>query len=94
MTKEQILDYLSEHKAEFREKYRVNRIGLFGSFAKGTANEESDIDLLVDMPSDLDRFYDLKERLEAQLSKKVDLGYESALRELVRRQIQDETIYV
>ena len=29
-------------------KYGLKRIYLFGSFAKGTANEDSDIDLLIE----------------------------------------------
>ncbi len=35
MTKENILSYLTQHKQEFKEKYSVEQIGLFGSYARG-----------------------------------------------------------
>ena len=73
MTKEQILSYLHEHKAEFQRKYGVEEIGLFGSFARGDAKAESDIDLLVSMPSTFDNVMNLKFELEESLHKKVDL---------------------
>ena len=38
---------LQKHKATL-EKYGVKKIGLFGSFVRGEANEKSDIDFLVD----------------------------------------------
>ncbi len=70
MTKEQILSYLHEHKAEFQRKYGVEEIGLFGSFARGDAKAESDIDLLVSMPSTFDNVMNLKFELEESLHKK------------------------
>lgn len=73
MTKEQILSYLLAHKAEFQKKYGVEEIGLFGSFARGEDKEESDIDLLVTMPSTFDNVMNLKFELEESLHKKVDL---------------------
>ena len=41
MTKVEILDFLISHKKEFYDKYGVERIGLFGSFAKGNATAKS-----------------------------------------------------
>lgn len=73
MTKEQILGYLLAHKAEFHKKYGVEEIGLFGSFARDEAKEESDIDLLVTMPSTFDNIMNLKFELEESFQKKVDL---------------------
>jgi len=49
MTKVEILDFLTSHKKEFHDKYGVEKIGLFGSFAKGNATAKSDIDIFVDM---------------------------------------------
>jgi predicted nucleotidyltransferase len=55
------------------EKYRVKKAILFGSYAKGKANEESDIDLVVEAPLEGLAFYDLANALEDALHKKVDL---------------------
>ncbi len=42
------LDYIREIIVPLGETYPVKKIWLFGSYAKGTANENSDIDLLVE----------------------------------------------
>lgn len=46
MTKNQILNFLATHKTEFKEKYQVAKIGLFGSYALDTQTEKSDIDCI------------------------------------------------
>lgn len=46
---------------------------LFGSYAKGKATEKSDVDLLVAMPVDGMKFFELIEVLREQLKKKIDL---------------------
>lgn len=46
---------------------------LFGSYAKGTANETSDVDLLVSTPVTGMKYYDLVETLREGLKKKVDV---------------------
>lgn len=94
MDKIEILNFLASHKVMFKEKYHVSKIGLFGSYAQGCQTEESDIDILVSMPSDFDLFFDFKETLENQFHKKVDIGIEGNVRKLVREQIEEQVIYV
>ena len=94
ISKETILDFLKRHKKEFQEKYAVETIALFGSYAKNEANENSDIDILVKMPSNFDAYYDFKEYLEASFEKKVDLGLEKSMRAFIANAIKEEIIYV
>jgi len=94
MNKEIILSYLKQHKDELQSKYQVNKIALFGSYARDEATADSDIDILVDMPSSFDNFFDLKYLLEDEFKKSVDLGKEKNLRLLVKEHIKDELIYV
>ena len=55
-------------------EYSVKRVGLFGSYAVGTANEASDIDLLVEFQRPIGfKFMELAEYLERLLGKKVDI---------------------
>ena len=66
MTKIEILNYLTAHKTEFKEQFGVIRIGLFGSFARDEQNEDSDIDLAIEVEKDkksLKNFLGLKENL-------------------------------
>jgi len=58
-----------------RDKYGVERIAIFGSFAKGRQKKKSDIDILVDLrkPLGLD-FIELADKLEEKLGKKVDVA--------------------
>lgn len=65
------------------DEYEVKYCILFGSYAKGTATETSDVDLLVSAEVRGMRFFGLAERLRTQLRKKVDL--------LDIRQLKDNT---
>jgi len=94
MTKEIILDYLKEHKYELTQKYQVNKIALFGSYARDEATKDSDIDILVDMPSSFNNFFDLKYFLEKEFKKTVDLGTVNSLRAFIGNRIQKDIIYV
>ncbi|MGB9596679.1 MAG: nucleotidyltransferase family protein [Candidatus Poribacteria bacterium] len=51
-----ILSFLKENKETFEREFHITKIGLFGSYARGEATEESDIDLLVEFDSEADIF--------------------------------------
>ena len=67
------------------EKYCLPAIYLFGSYARGTANERSDVDLLVDTTGtqlkSLLALGALYNDLEEALGKKIDLITVSSLRQ-------------
>ncbi|MBQ8400931.1 MAG: nucleotidyltransferase domain-containing protein [Clostridia bacterium] len=69
-------------------KYRLPAVYLFGSYARGTADEDSDIDLLVDTTgtalTSLFSLGGLYCDLEEVLGKKIDLITVSALQQSVR----------
>ena len=46
---EQILDRIRPEMEVLRRRYRVRRLGLFGSWVRGEASATSDVDLLVDL---------------------------------------------
>ena len=48
LTNDDILRILKTEKPFIVNKYGVTEIGLFGSFASGTPNKNSDIDLLIE----------------------------------------------
>ena len=55
------------------DRFNVDYCYLFGSYAKGKAKENSDIDLLISTKEKGIRFYDLAETLREKLKKKVDV---------------------
>jgi hypothetical protein len=85
MTVEDIRAVLAEHRTKLAE-LGVSRLQVFGSVARGEAGPESDVDLLVDLRSDLDLFdfIDVKLYLEAALGCRVDLVEAAALKPWVR----------
>ena len=49
---EQVRDLLATHGDELHDRFSVRRLGVFGSVARGEAEESSDVDLLVEFEPD------------------------------------------
>jgi predicted nucleotidyltransferase len=97
MTRSFILNFLKKHKTEYYEKYGVTKIGLFGSYARDEASKSSDVDIAIEMLSEMKKlhtFFSLKRELESALNLKVDLGIESTLKPIAKERIAKEIIYV
>ena len=94
LNKDVILTYLKENKENFKKRYQVNKIGLFGSYVKNEATKDSDIDIAVDMFPSFDNFYDFKYELEDYFGKEVDLGMYRTIRTFIKKRIDKEIIYV
>ena len=95
MNKEIILNYLKNHKDDFMQKYGIEKIALFGSFAREEAKEDSDIDIFVKMKPDLFKMVELKEQIEQDLQKKVDIIREHKhIKPFLLKMIQKDMIYV
>ena len=54
---EDIVDSINKFVEEIKKQYNVTAIILFGSYAKGTENEDSDIDIAV-ISDDFEDIYD------------------------------------
>ena len=93
-TKDEIINFLKENKQYLQNRFKVNKIALFGSVARGEATNNSDIDIIVDMKPSFDNFFDLKYFLEEKLQAKVDLAKEKNLRKFIKNKIQKDLIYV
>jgi predicted nucleotidyltransferase len=97
--KEQILERLKNLMPQLSAKFGVRNIGLFGSYVHNTANDSSDIDLIIefDSPPGLE-FINLCDFLENVLDKKVDIltpdGLKSIRVESVRKNITNSVEYV
>lgn len=98
MTKQYIINYLSEHKNEFTQKFGITKLGLFGSYVRDEANENSDIDILVELENNLTDIHDkkttFKETLEKHFNLKVDIAREKYLSPLAKKEILKEVVYI
>jgi hypothetical protein len=54
MTQQYIIDYLKSKKEEFRQKYGITTLGLYGSYARNEANESSDVDIFYERDSSVE----------------------------------------
>lgn len=72
----------------------VKKAAIFGSFARGEANEDSDIDLLVKYKESTSLFdaVDLKNELEAALGRKVDLVSYDFIDKYIRERVLKERL--
>jgi uncharacterized protein len=95
MNKDDIVAFLKTHKEEMKKKYGVKKIGLFGSYVRGVARKDSDIDIAVELDDKyiFRNFFALEEYLKRNLNKNIDLGIESAIKPAVKEKILDEIVY-
>ncbi len=72
--RERVLDILRSFKKNKAEKYEITRMALFGSFARGEENADSDIDILISFKNpSLLVLSEVKLLLESLFKRKVDL---------------------
>ena len=93
---EHILLVLKSYLKSLKSKYKVKSLGVFGSFVRGEAKADSDLDVLVEFTGDItfDNYMDLKFLLEDLLDRKVDLVIKEDIKSQIREHILEETVYV
>jgi uncharacterized protein len=92
-TLEEILTTLREQRQILSRSYPIRRMALFGSWARGEAREDSDVDVMIDVdPSIGLRFVDLGEELEQALGRRVDLVSRRAIKPSLWERIEPELI--
>ncbi len=77
------------------QKFHVQNIGFFGSFARDEQTLNSDVDILVEFSKPLGwEFFDLSDLLERELNRKVDLVSVKAIKPEMRKAIMKEVRFV
>jgi hypothetical protein len=76
------------------KRYGVRRASLFGSCIRGELNDNSDIDMLVEIERDISllEFVDLKLQLESILGRPVDLVEYDTIKPLLKEYILKEQV--
>ncbi len=98
-----ILKIIHAEMPTLRQRFGVERLALFGSFARDKSSENSDIDLVVSLTKPLGfAFIELADYLEEKLGRKVDLittttlemGIADPRRAHIAKDIQESLIHV
>lgn len=95
-TTSQITDFLRSHKDFFATEFKVIKIGIFGSCARGDVGEESDIDIVVELEKpDLYYLIGVKQAVEEAFGGKVDVvRLRDKMNVTLKRRIERDAIYV
>ncbi len=94
-SKVEVVEKLSELKPYLLKEFAVRQIGIFGSYANNTFNENSDIDVIVDLEKPIGwKFLTLEIYLENIFNKKIDLVTKDALKAQIKDSILKQVEYV
>jgi predicted nucleotidyltransferase len=94
LTKNEILEKLKELKPILYKEYAVKEIGVFGSFSTDEANNDSDIDILVELDKPIGwKYFTLEMYLEKTFGRKIDLVTKNALKEQIKEGILNQVNY-
>lgn len=94
-SRESIIRRLRAVKTDVQARYPVQRLALFGSWARGEQQQGSDIDILVEVDGSIGlRFINLAQDLEAYLGQKVDLVSRRAIKPTMWQCIERDLIDV
>jgi len=91
-----ILEILKTYKETSAYKRNINKIGIFGSLAKGEFTDSSDIDVAVDLKTP--KMFDLigiKQDLEKIIKRHVDIVMiRKRMNPLLKERIDEDGVYV
>lgn len=88
------LDEIKKKAVPILKEAGVTHSSIFGSYVRGEEKEDSDIDMLVEVPkgTGLFAFIGLQHKLEDALNKKVDLVTYKSIHPLLRESILKEQL--
>ncbi len=95
-TLKEIQQWLVRNKPFLQEQYKIQELGVFGSYVRGEQTEMSDVDVLVEFfetPSLL-KFTNLENHLSDGLGVKVDLVRKASLKPQMKKRILAEVVYL
>ena len=96
-TLKELTDILKKNETDLIKRYGISKIGVFGSYIRNEAREDSDLDILVEFKRDTDigllKFVELENYLSDLLVVRVDLVEKSGLKPRIGKHILKEVIY-
>ena len=93
ITREEIVARLRRERGTLNSRYPIRSLALFGSWARGEAREDSDVDVLVEVDSSIGlRFVDLAADIECAVGRPVDLVSRRAIKASLWSRIEPDLI--
>jgi predicted nucleotidyltransferase len=91
LTKNKVVEILKKEQPYLRKEFGVRKIAIYGSFARGRANQKSDVDILIEFDKSPGmKFFDLMDYLDKKLGRKTDILTKTGLNTIrIKRVAQD-----
>ncbi len=95
-TLSQIITTLQQHKKTLHDRYKVQRLGVFGSYVRGDIHSGSDVDVLIEFyePVSLLGLVSLENYISSILGIKADVVPEEDLRAELKDKVLQDVIFV
>ena len=96
-TKEEILLLLRNNKNYLVRTFGIEKIAIFGSFARNTQREDSDVDIMVECKKEYKRYdlyLGLKNFLKDNIGREVEIVYENSMNPIIKIQAAKEYTHV
>lgn len=96
MSQREILQTLLQFCQQKQDKYKIVKIGVFGSVARNHFTDASDVDVVVELSTpDILALIGIKQDLEELLHRHVDIvRYRKNMNTFLKQRIDQEAIYV
>jgi len=92
----EIYTQLKSLKPILKERFGIEEFALFGSMAKGTDTQESDIDIAILKSSQKDFLLRMEaiEYLKSVFNRNIDMGYYHSMKTFIKNRIKEDLVYV
>ena len=96
MATEDISTRLAQLKPKLEQEYPISELGIFGSYARGEQESDSDLDILVafDKPVTLFDLIRLENELTEKLGIEADLVTKNSLKPRIETRVRDDLVTV
>ena len=94
LTLQYILQTLRTHMPELQKKYPVSKLGVFGSYARGEATENSDIDIAVEISGPMGlSFVAMADEIENLFGIKTDIVPKRSIKPEYLQYVEKDIVY-
>ena len=98
LTSDDVLEFIKNNKKYLFDKYNLEKVGVFRSFAKNQQKPDSDIDLVIELKKNTKNIFEIKTELKKyfkiHFNRDIDIAREKYLKPRIKKEILKEVLYV